>query len=117
MKTTQIENYIFECIDFENYGFNPETKKEKLKLLIETFKAEHWHDYNKNYYKHNTLNGFVGWSQGLPSCFNIDFENYRILEIGKSWGFNLDTEKKETLFLENWFKMIAKSIFYLNSKL
>lgn len=113
----KIENYIFYCIDFENYGFNPKTKKEKINLLVETFKGEFWHDYNKQYYKYNTVNGFVNWLMGSPSCFNIDFENYRILELGKEWGFDLSTEKKEDVFISQWFVMITKSVFYLQSKI
>ena len=113
----KIENYIFDCIDFENYGLNPETKKEKIKLLIETFKSEFWHDYNKQYYKHDTVNGFANWLMGLPSCFNVDFENYRILEIGKNWGFDLSSEKKGDNFLNQWFLIISKSVFYLNAKI
>lgn len=103
MKPTQqqyekIENYIFDCIDFENYGFNPKTKKEKINLLVETFKGEFWHDYNKQYYKNDMVNGFSNWLMGLPSGFNIDFENYIILEIGKYWGFDLSSEKKRMIF-------------------
>lgn len=111
----KIENYIFECIDFENYGLNPEGKKAKIDLLMETFKSEYWHDYNKKYYKNDIKVGFENWLMGLPSCFNVDFENYRILEIGKEWGFDLSTEAKEDKFLTQWFKMITESVFYLHS--
>lgn len=113
----QIKNYIFDCIDFEDYDFEKTNdKKELLSNLIETFKNEYWHEYNKQYYKYNTINGFVSWLQGLPSSFNVDFENHKILEIAKNWNFDISTEKKENEFLNNWFKMIAKSVFYLQSK-
>lgn len=113
----EVEKYIFECIDFENYGLNPESKKEKIALLIETFKNEFWNEFNKHRYKQDIKNGFFNWLAGLPSCFNVDFENHKILEIGKSWGFDLSTEKKQDQFIENWFKMVTNSVFYLKSKL
>jgi len=121
MKTTNeqfniLENYILKCIDFENYGKNPDSKEEKINLLIETFKDEYWHEYNKNHYNHDIKKGFSSWLSGLPSCFNVDFENYRILELGKLWMFDLSTENKEDRFLENWFSMVTNSVFYLYNR-
>lgn len=116
LQFSSLESYIFNCIAFENYGINPETNEDKINTLIETFKSEFWHDYNQKYYKYDIKVGFANWLMGLPSCFNVDFENYRILEIGKEWNFDLSTEVKEDRFLENWFKMVTNSVFYLYNK-
>ena len=122
MKTTksqfaQIEKYIFDCIDFQGYEFKETSdKKELLSNLIETFKIEFWHDYNQKYYKGDIKIGFENWLLGLPSSFNVDFENYRILEIGGDWGFDLSSETKEDKFISQWFQMISNSVFYLYNK-
>lgn len=76
----QIKNYIFDCIDFEDYDFEKTNdKKELLSNLIETFKNEYWHEYNKQYYKYNTINGFVSWLQGYLHLLMW------ILKITKYW--------------------------------
>ena len=54
--------------------------------------------------------------QGLPSIANIDFYNYKIIEIGKDWGVNLDTEEKQYTWCETWWERIAMAIITLAVK-
>lgn len=76
-------------------------------------------EQNKRYYKNDIKAAFASWMQGLPSSFNIDFENYEILKIGKKWGLLAKnaTERQEDAFLNKWRSLIATSVFYLENKL
>lgn len=106
----RVNAYILAAIDSEGYDLEkqPETDKEKLQFLADTFKREFMHDNALRYYG-TYQNCFANWLMGLPSCFNIAFENYRILEIAKEWGTlpKDATEKQEDKVLSNWFNLIA----------
>lgn len=118
---TDFENYLLSCIDSENYDINGlplDTNEEKLQFLAECFKSEYCHEYNMKYYKGNKIKMFASWISGLPSSFNIAFENYEILNLGVL--FDLihanASEETEDVFLQNWFDMVAKTTFELSRK-
>ena len=106
----RVNAYILAAIDSDGYELDkqPETDKEKLQFLADTFKREFMHDNSLRYYG-TYQNCFANWIMGLPSCFYIAFENYRILEIAKEWGSlpKEATEKQEDKVLSNWFALIA----------
>lgn len=54
---------------------------------------------------------------GLPSCFNIEFMNFEILNLYKSW-YNIDvlTEKQEQKILDNYWNFITVKTFQLFKK-
>ena len=60
----------------------------------------------------------INWIMGLPTCLNIDFENYKILELAKLWGSIPEnaTEKQEDKILANWWNFIAVKFFQLVRK-
>jgi hypothetical protein len=101
----------------EEYGLDkePETDQEKVQFVLDTFKSE----YGFNVSKYGLQGAFKEWLMGLPSVFNIDFENYKIIEIAKKWGSIPEnaTEKQEDKILENWFNFIACKFFQLCRKL
>ena len=111
-----VNAYLLAAVDGESYGKELTTEKEKVNFVMETFKSEYLHRNNRQG-KMCTL--FGEWPQGLPSSFNIDFENYRILEIAKEWGSiaKTDSEAKKDKILGNWFNYIANKFFQLHSKL
>jgi hypothetical protein len=121
IKGTQAENrnkamkeYILNAIDSEGYDVTAETEKEKLQFLFDTFKKEYCYKENLAYYG-SIQKTFENWLMGLPSCFNIDYENYRIIEIGKNWGFlSQDAdEKEEDDFLGQWWSKIFETALSL----
>ena len=123
MKTNSIEfkkhvfNYILDCINTE--GFEPfkyNTHKGLVNFVYETFKSEYLHGIK--YYK-NEQTAFANYLAGLPSCISIDFENYKILDLAKTWGSipKDATEKQEEKILNNWFNFIAANFFQLKNKL
>lgn len=119
------EKTILESINFEGYNL-----------------AENQSDYEKIINVYNIFleecgktNLFCQWLQGLPSCLNIPFMNYEILENAKNAGlFNVNlitiypnntrTEKeviatgeslqrKENNFLDNYFMDLTGAFFNL----
>lgn len=107
--------YILECINSEDIDFRDD--KDKLAFLSVQFDAEHNHAYNKKRYP-NLQNRLADWFRGVPSCFNIDFANHRIIEIAKEFGSlaNDATDKQEDKVLENWFNLVAFKVLQLAKK-
>lgn len=106
--------YILNQITTEGYDVLANSDAEKLQFLANTFKKE------ASYYIKTCgqVRGMAEWLMGLPSCFNIDFENYRILEIAREWqslSAN-STEKEEQKILDTWFNFIAHKTFQLFKK-
>ena len=125
MKTKELNAkvfpYIMDCINPENYDIACNSDKEKLQFLYNTFIKEYWHEYNKKYYKGNIYKCFESWLMGLPSCFNIAFMNYEVIEIGYLWdsfagyeGKRLETRKD--FICQNWFNFITVKTFQLFKK-
>jgi len=106
--------YLLSCIDSSGYGMELNTEKEKLQFIADTFKSEYgWQAERLGYTK-----AFNEWLQGLPSCYNVDFENYRIIELAKEWGslpINA-TDKQEDKILDGWFAFITHKTFQLMKK-
>ena len=102
-----INQYITGCIDSSAYGVETITDAEKLSFLFQTFKREkQWHiDQNRE----SLVNIFKDWLQGLPTVLTIEFENYKILRLAKTWGSlpEKPTEKQEGKLLENYWDFMA----------
>lgn len=112
---TKIYPYILDAIDADGYDVTPTTEAEKLAFLRDTFLSEKgWHIERVGKYK-----AFEEWLQGLPSAFNIDFENYRILELAKEWGSyptkptRRGQESAEQKLLDNWWNLVTVKTFQL----
>lgn len=112
-----VYDYLLSCIDGEGYGISLTTDAEKLQFLADTFKKEYCYPENFKYYG-SLVNVLKNWLMGLPSCYNVDFENYKILELAKSWGsLPIDaTEKQEDKILNNWFNWMANKTIQLAKK-
>lgn len=98
------EQTILECINFEGYDL-PENQSdfEKIINVHKIFTTEYG----------GQTNLFCEWLQGLPSCLNIPFMNYEILENGKNAGYSLNTEYRINTFLDNYFKELTATFFNL----
>lgn len=111
--------YILNAIDSTNYGIEKKTDIEKLQFVADTFKSEYLNEYNLRRYG-SIQNVLANWFTGLPSSINIDFENYRIIEIAKEWGWGSlpenSTDAQENKILENWFNLIAFKTIQLMGK-
>lgn len=108
------KEYILNAIDPEAYDVKAEGIEAKLSFLADTFKKEHGYMIERV----GPQNAMREWIMGLPSAFNIDFENYKILEITKEWGSIDDksTERRKDMILNNWFNFISVKTFQLFRK-
>lgn len=106
--------YLFDCIDTEQIGENA-TDKEKVNFVFKTFEDEYGNPYNKRIYP-NECERLAQYLRGLPSCVNVAFADYDIIQIGKSWGF-CKTSKAEAKFVENWFDVCAFRLIQMRDML
>jgi hypothetical protein len=111
---THARAYILDCIDSEPYDVKTTTEQEKLQFLYDTFQ----HEMKWNIDRIGQYKAFSEWCQGLPTVFNIEFENYKILELAKTWGTlpKNATEKQEDGILENYWNLITVTTFQLFRK-
>jgi len=103
----QAFDYILNAIDANGYDVpTPQTDKEKLQFLRDTFISEYGH--NIKYYG-NAQKALSQWFAGLPSSCNIEFRNHEIIRLAILWrSIPFDaTEKQKDKILENWFMWIA----------
>ena len=103
-----IETYIFNCIDFSDYQNNPKKKSEKIAYLLEVCELE------KFYNKYPTKAMFVDWLYGLPSCFNVDYQQHKVIELCEKFG--LKTPKNKYQLFDFWYGQIYDSVMYLYKK-
>lgn len=121
MKTSQLNalafSYILNAVDGSGYGREFTSDTEKLQFVADCFKSEYAYPENIRQYG-NYQETFRQWLMGLPSCFNVDFEYSRIIEIAKNWGSipQNATERQEDKICENWFNLIACKTFQLMKK-
>lgn len=113
-------NYILDSIDGDGYGVNLTTDKQKIDFVYETFSNEY--SYTIEHFKRAGISEtrvFADYLAGLPSCINIEFRNYYILEMAKQWGSIPEnaTEKQQDKIIFNWLNYIAISFFQLRAKL
>lgn len=103
--------YILDAISPEAYEATATTDAEKLAFLRDTFLAE----YGWQVARIGVIPAMREWMMGLPSCYNVDFENYRIIELAKEWGSipSYATERQEQKILDNWFNLIANKTVQL----
>ncbi len=51
---------------------------------------------------------FIDWLQGLPSCLNIEFVNYKILDLMAGFGLPLPANKTEDQGIDMFFYLIYR---------
>jgi hypothetical protein len=111
----QINKYILDAIDSSGYDVvTPSTTEGKLRFLYDTFFSEyHW-----NIERVGQLKAMTEWLQGLPSSINIEFANYAIIQLAKSWGSLPQdaTERQEDKLLANYWQFMAMRILSLFKK-
>lgn len=103
--------YVLDAINVTDFNGNEinATDEERVKYFFEMFDSE-FYKYNKS--RARLQDKIADYIQGLPSCIDIAFENYKIAEIGKSWGY-CKTSRKESEFINNWFSVIAFRLIQL----
>jgi hypothetical protein len=121
MKRSELNNvvfaYILGCIDGDCYGETLTTDAQKLKFLADVFRSEYCYPKNLQYYG-SVQSTLKNWFMGLPSACNIDYENYRIIELAKKWGCLAQDadDRQEDKIIDNWFNWMANKTIQLMKK-
>jgi hypothetical protein len=105
--------YILDCIQSDEVELT--TDKERIEYFFRMFSIEGNCEYKRRIYP-NEQERIEQYLRGLPSCCCIAFANYEIIEIGKSWGYDLDTERKANEFCERWFSIMALRLMQIRDK-
>jgi hypothetical protein len=113
-----IRAYIMENFDGENYGIEkPETFKETAKVILDTFRAEHFNSENiKRYYHYNEQASFTAWAQGLPSILDTCYYYNRsavedlgnILEESEGERYKYSEEEAENMLTWLIYRELVK---------
>lgn len=112
--------YVLDCIKYSSRaadeGIEFETDAEALRFFFDNFNEEFNFQYNKRMFP--CLSERIGeYLKGLPSCCNIDFQDYDMLLLGVKWGVLSSMEdKKAAKFLENFFTMCGVRILQAAQK-
>ena len=108
------EKTILDAINPDDYGVHPNTDKERLQFLKKTFKDE----YGWAISRMGEQNAFREWISGLPTAFNIPFENAEILALAKKSGSLPEnaTDKQEDRVLENYWNFMTVKTFQVFRK-
>ena len=107
--------YIVKSINSDNYDVVTTGRKEKLQFLSDTFKKE----MGWNIERVGQGKAFQEWIMGLPTVFNIEFENYEILHLAVKMGSlpkRGATAKQQDRILENYWNFITSLTFQLFRK-
>lgn len=99
-----ISSYLFDALnDIDN---ELRTKEQVAAYSFARFKSEYNNAYNKSQYP-NLQSRLANYLMGLP--FDIEFENYKIIELAKKWGTLAPdaTDKQEDKITENYWNFMA----------
>ena len=108
--------YLFDCIYSDEFDVDQMNDREKIEYMFEQYEAEHGMNlYKKGYYR-NEQECIEDWLRGLPTACKIEYFNYNIAQIGKSWGF-CKTERKAAEFVNNWFSVLALRLIQMRNAL
>ena len=106
--------YLLNCVDTETIGESA-TDKDKINFVFDTFNNEYNDAYNKRRYP-SECERLANYLRGLPSCIHIAFSDYDIIQIGKSWGYQM-TPKQEANFVNNWWNCCAARLIQMRKLL
>jgi hypothetical protein len=105
--------YVLDCIYSDEVELR--TDKERIEHFFRMYGIEWDCDYRRMIYP-NEQDRIEQYVRGLPSCFRVAYANYAIIALGRSWGYALDTERKENEFVERWFSVIAFRLIQIRDR-
>lgn len=106
--------YLLDCVSTDEIGADA-TDKEKVAYVFTCFEREYGNAYYKKMYPSEIVR-LAQYLRCLPSCINVAFVDYDIIQIGKSWGF-CKTSKAEDKFVDNWFDVCAFRLIQMRDML
>ena len=107
--TQPIRNYILNHINPTDYNVEAETDKEKLDFLVSTYRAEYPAKYHLKH-SGSYQQMFIDYMQGLPTCFNVDFRYYEIVNVMESWGLPQPEDKDDYESAMLFYRLIYREV-------
>ena len=107
-----VKLYILDCIDNNDYSQKVlATTAQKIAFVESCFNKEYGHEIALV----GRQNAVMSWLQGLPSVLNIEFMNYKILELAEKWGSLPPnaSEKQQDKILDNYWNFMAAKLCQL----
>lgn len=81
-----LKQYFIDCMQFDTEIEDNMSIKDKFNRIYDIYELEMKKNFPRwSKYYGGELGCFVNWLQGLPTCFNIDYENHVIDELLKKW--------------------------------
>jgi hypothetical protein len=111
-----IQNYLLNSIEFDGMENVELSNRQKIEYFFNEFENHANYKYNLQRFP-NIQERLKNWLQGLPSCINIVFSNYDILQLAKNLH-NVEsfTEKQEDTIVQNYFNHVAFHLLKLKNK-
>lgn len=117
-----VKQYVLNCIPqndeiFIGWGVTTTSDKDRLQFVFDRYSSEYNYTQNKKLYP-NRQQRLSEWFKGLPSSFNLDFENYEIIRLSIEWGYireNAPAKVREQI-LSNWFMRMAFNLIKIAEK-
>ena len=81
------------CMSVINHDEVPADEASQVAAFKKAFESEFWGIHNRKYYKNDIVKAMREYLQGLPTGLGIAFENYRIVELMKSWNLEPDIDE------------------------
>jgi hypothetical protein len=106
-----VKFYILSTVTGDGYDVEPVTVDEKIHFVESCFYKE----YGFAVSRYGLQGAVKEWLQGLPSAVNIEFMNYKIIQLAIEWGsLPADyTEKQADNILENYWNFMAAKLLQL----
>lgn len=103
------ERYILNAIEKEDGTKVQGSPQEKLTFLKRKFESEKKEEIKK----FGKRQAFKSWLMGLPTYYDIPFENYKILNFAKKMGSLPEnpTQKQEDKVLNNYWNFMTEKTF------
>lgn len=108
-----LKEYIIDCIDCDGYGtrfvydmrINERAAiRERIDFLAKTYLYEYYIPH-----RGTKVSQLAGYFRGLPSCFNMEFRDYEIGQIGVKCGYVPEKMSKDD-FVDNWWDILANGV-------
>lgn len=99
-----LHKFILDRIEFEDAPYKL-SDRQKIEYLLATCKNE------AGWCSHSTLKE---WLMGLPSCINIPFANYEIIELAEWLHGHKLSEKQTDKVIDNYFSHMAFHILKIH---
>ena len=111
-----VYKFLLNAIEFEELGDVELSDREKIDYFFSEFESQANYEYNLKRLPNNQER-LADWIGGLPSCIDIPFANYDVLQLVESLHECEIPDNKKDIILSNYFNHLAYMLISLKDKL